>query len=340
MSDNIAQLNNILASFNIKAACVAYNKIRNVSLYDLVIDDGTRVRDIQKYADEIALRLKAQNKPLVRIKSNSGVVRLEMIDEEPHKIVFFDELAKQKKDTDYTIPMYLGNSIDGEDITFDMSRNPHMIIGGCTGSGKSTLLNVIIANALGQKNTNVYLIDTKNIEYGNYADNISNIRVATDYDSGLDLLCMLNSEMEYRYSLMRERQLSSQFFTSSCDDFPSILFIIDEFADIIMQDEKKIFYKLLCKLSQKCRAAGIYCVLATQRPSVDVISGSIKANFPARIACQVASGFDSKVILDTVGSELLAGRGDAIVKNYKYNYTRFQAAYTDADEVSRYYARV
>src|SRR5208282_6030037 len=157
MSDNITQLNNILGSFNIKADCIAYNKIRNVSLYDLVINDGTRVRDIQKYADEIALRLKAQNKPLVRIKSNSGIVRLEMIDEEPHKINFFDELSKQKN-TEYTIPVYLGNSIDGEDIHFDMSRNPHMIIGGCTGSGKSTLLNVIIGNALGQKHTNVYLI--------------------------------------------------------------------------------------------------------------------------------------------------------------------------------------
>src|ERR1019366_4407113 len=107
----------------------------------------------------------------------------------------------------------------------------------------------------------------------------------------------------------------------------------------IMQDDKNEFYTLLCRLAQKCRAAGIYCIIATQRPSADIIKGAIKANFPARISCQVASHVDSKVILDATGAELLAGLGDAIIRNYNNNFQRFQAAYTTPDEVIAYYGQ-
>jgi S-DNA-T family DNA segregation ATPase FtsK/SpoIIIE len=335
---NIENLDEILNSFKVKANCISYQKIRNVSLYDLRLAPGTRVKELQKFSSEISLAMKAKATPIVRIKPELGIVRLEIIDEDPYKISFFDEFSKIKKQNG-DMPMYFGNSIDGDDIWVDMIKNPHLLIAGCTGSGKSTLLHVLMANALGLSNTKIYLIDSKNVEFKEYETKFDNkVSIADTYDSALNMLNFVHKEMEFRYSLMRDRELSSQFFGTAHPEFPQILFIIDEFADLIMQDVNKQFYTMLCKLAQKCRAAGIFCILATQRPSVDIISGSIKANFPARISCQVASGIDSKVILDSVGAELLAGRGDAIIKNYNHNYQRFQVAHTTPEEVCKFYA--
>lgn len=327
-------LNEILRSFKVKAECLNHSKVRNVSLYDLRLEPGTRVRELQKFSDEISLSLKAKARPLVRVMSELGVVRLEVVDEAPHKISFFEEMNRVNVQ-DGEVPMYLGSSVNGQDVCIDMAKNPHLLIAGTTGSGKSTLLHVIMANAFRLPNVRVCLIDSKNVEFNDYAK-FDRVNIATDYLSGLDLLDLLIDEMEYRYRLLNNKKFKS-------DDekpfLPNILFIIDEFADLIMQDDSKIFYNRLCRLAQKSRAAGIYCILATQRPSVDVIKGSIKANFPARISCQVASGIDSKVILDTGGAELLAGCGDSIIKNYNNNYQRFQAAYTTPEEVYKFYAR-
>lgn len=325
---NKESLNNILKSFKVKAECVNYSKVRNVSLYDLRLEPGARVRELQKFSDEIALAMKAKARPLVRVLSELGIVRLEVIDENPHKISFFDEVQKLTTPK-ASIPMYLGSSVNGDDMWVDMAKNPHLLVAGTTGSGKSTLLQVIMANALSLPNMKICLVDSKNVEFKDY-DKFSNVNVAIDYKSSLDLLYFLIEEMEIRYKMMN---------TSGKVDFPNILFVVDEFADLIMQDDSKLFLNRLCRLAQKSRAAGIYCILATQRPSVDVIRGSIKANFPARISCQVASGIDSKVILDTGGAELLAGCGDSIIKNYNNNYQRFQVAYTTPEEVCKFYAR-
>jgi DNA segregation ATPase FtsK/SpoIIIE-like protein len=328
--ENIDSLNHILTSLKVKAECLDYKKIRNVSLYDLHLQPGTRVRDLQKFADEISLAMKAHAKPLVKVMSSLGIVRLEVIDEKPHKISFFDEIKKLEP-TKGIIPMYLGSSVSGENMWIDIAKNPHTLIAGCTGSGKSTLLQIIMANAFGLSNTKICLLDTKNIEFQEY-NRFENVDIANDYTSGLEMLSFLIKEMEYRYNIMTEVGVGKT-------DFHNILFIIDEFADLVMQDDNKIFFNQLCRLAQKSRAAGIYCILATQRPSVDIIKGSIKANFPARISCQVASGIDSKVILDASGAELLAGCGDAIIKNYNNNFTRFQIAYTTQEEVCQQYGK-
>lgn len=328
-------LNQILESFRIKASCVSYKKVRNVTLYDVQLNPGARVRDLQKYSDEISLALRAKAKPFVRPIPEFGIVRLEVIDENPQKISFFDELPAVKLDG--SVPMYLGSSIDGNELQFDIAKNPHTLIAGCTGSGKSTLLHVIIANALATPDVSICIIDSKNVEFESYK-RFDNVCVANSFEEAITLLKFVYDDMEKRYSLITEYSLSSNYFTTPRPNFPQIVFIIDEYADMVMQDKDKVFHNLVCKLAQKCRAAGIYCVLATQRPSVDIISGSIKANFPARISCQTASGRDSKVILDATGAELLAGMGDAIIKNYKYNYQRFQIAYTGPEEVCSFYA--
>lgn len=329
----IEEIDNILKSFKIKIHCINYKKVRNISIYDLKLDSGGRVKDLRKYIQEIAIALKAKKQPIIRVLSDIGIVRLEVADSEVEKISFFSELSKLKTPKDYSIPMYLGSSTSGKDIWIDVARNPHLLLAGTTGSGKTTLLHIMIANALKLKNIKICLVDTKNFDFAKY-DKFDNINLATDYNSSLRLLNILITEMDYRYKVMNNQIKSFDNFDYK---FPNILFMIDEFADLILQDKENKFHDGLCKLAQKSRAAGIYCILATQRPSVNIISGIIKANFPARISCQVASGIDSRVILDTTGAELLAGNGDAIIKNYNNDYERFQSAFTCQEEVCATY---
>src|ERR1019366_8488588 len=296
MMDSQEDLNKILTSFKVKARCVSYNKIRNISLYDLYLSPGTRVKDIIKFSDEISLAMKSKTRPLIKVKPELGIVRLEVVDENPGKIVFFEDFRKIKLN-DEKIPMYLGSSVDGNNLVIDLFKHPHTLIAGSTGSGKSTLLHSIMANALSLQNTMICVIDSKNVEFAGYSI-FKNVSVATDYNGSMAMLKFLYEQMEFRYNVMNDRKS-----IDNDPDFPNIIFIIDEFADLIMQDDKNEFYTLLCRLAQKCRAAGIYCIIATQRPSVDIIKGAIKANFPARISCQVASHIDSKVILDATGAE-------------------------------------
>jgi DNA segregation ATPase FtsK/SpoIIIE, S-DNA-T family len=321
--DQKERMDAILKAFKIKANCVEFKKIRNISLYDLKLDVGAKLKDLSKFQTEISLAMKSRAAPIIRVKPDIGIVRLEVVDDKPEIIPFENKFYDNKE-------FYLGSSIEGDSIDVDFTKNPHIIIAGTTGSGKTTLLHTIIANAL-IKNISTFVVDTKNIEFNRYTYSFGDkMSIATTYSSAYKMLQFLYDQMEFRYSFMRDNGKKSNIIP--------FLFIIDEFADIIMQDSKKTFNKLLCKLTQKCRAANIFCILATQRPSVDVISGTIKANFPARIACQTASSMDSRVVLDCSGAELLAGNGDAIIKNYKYNYSRFQVAYTDPEDICIKYA--
>jgi S-DNA-T family DNA segregation ATPase FtsK/SpoIIIE len=237
------------------------------------------------------------------------------------------DLLGQYKAPDGNLVCLLGQTDDGQNIWMDLSANPHMLVAGTTGSGKSVLLHNIVANMLHSDKCVIDLVDPKNIEFFKYEQlNNKDVRVYYSYEEALDLLDTLIAVMEKRYQLIRD----------GVTTFPPILIIIDELADLIMQDEgDKPFFKKLCRLSQKCRAANISIILATQRPSVNIINGAIKANFPARIACRVSSRVDSRVILDQCGAEKLIGKGDSLLKDNFRDMQRFQVAYTDADEVCK-----
>lgn len=321
--EEIEKLNEIFNAFSIKAKCVDYSAIRNASLYDIVLDPGTKVRTINAYANELALALKAKSSPVVKVLSEKGIVRLEVLTDKPQKISFYN---KREILEGYKIPIYLGSSIDGEEMWIDLANNPHTLVAGCTGSGKSTLLHTIIANCLNIE-SNLFVIDTKNIEFQNYAK--CGVSITNSYELALDMIKMLYNEMDRRYNAIKNDILY-------LNSYKPVVLIIDEFADLSMQDDSKELFNILCRLLQKCRAANIYCILATQRPSTDIVSGAIKANFPARISCKVASSIDSRVILGTGGAESLAGNGDSIINNYKYSNQRFQAAYTSSKEVCTY----
>lgn len=332
---NQEDFNSILRSFNIKARCISQRKVRHISLYDLNLAIGTRVKDVSKYLDEISMALKSYSKPVIKIIPQEGIIQMEVVDDRPEKISFIETYEKIKKQ-DGLLPLYIGNSVSGDDIIFDLAKNPHTLIAGATGSGKSVLLHTIIGNIMSYDDVITYIVDPKNIEFENYKGS-ANINVCNNFDEAIKCLVFLNTVMEERYKLIVENSYPVNYFLSNQKQYPKIVLIIDEFADLLAQDYGKTLHKLICQLAQKSRAAGIFCILATQRPSVSVISGEIKANFPARISCQTASMIDSRVILDAPGAEHLIGSGDAIIKNYKYNYTRFQSAYTTPEELVSIY---
>lgn len=323
-------LNNIFSAFKIGATCKSFSEFKNVSYYDVELKLGTKVRDVEKYATELGLALKAPSKPRFKILADQGLLRLEFIKSRTDTIKLF-ELGRQTTSPHGSLNCLLGETLEGTPLWIDIVNNPHMLIAGTTGSGKSTMLHCIIANLLMYQNTFTILMDPKNIEFYKYGDmHHSKLRVTYDFNDCLSMLEYLCNEMERRYALMRSNRLTSNYF-------PYMVLIIDEFADLISQDTDKKFAGCLARLAQKSRAAGIHIIISTQRPSVDVVDGTIKANFPSRISCKVATGVDSKVILDTPGAEHLLGKGDALIKTNQYTLQRFQGAYTSPEEIISYF---
>lgn len=327
--ENIQSFNKILEALNIKASCVDFQKIDNYFFYDLKLNPSAKVKDVNKYLEEISLMLKASCKPSIKIIHQKGIVRLEFVDPRDKPLNLFDYFSNDNVPKGDLVCL-LGQSVDGSKVWMDLSQNPHMIISGTTGSGKSTLLHNIIANVFNYNFAQLFLMDPKNIEFSEYSKKIrKNINVSHTYEECMFALDTLLETMDSRYELLRNGMNPS--------NLPYILVIIDEFADLIMQDKNDLFYIKLCRLAQKCRAARMSIILSTQRPSVNIINGVIKANFPARIACRVASQVDSKVILDSGGAENLLGKGDALMKDNFRFLERFQVAYTSPEEVCRYF---
>lgn len=327
MTQAVSELNSILQSFKIKASCVDFKQSDNYFYYDLKLNPAAKINDISKFGNEISLALKTPGKPHLKVIHHEGVIRLEFVSPREKPLNLFDYFTNDDIPNG-AINCLLGQTVDGQPLWIDIEKNPHMLIAGTTGSGKSTLLHNIIANLFNYNDVDLFLVDPKQIEFSEY-EKINKCTVINSFSETMELLASMLELMEFRYSL-----ISSGF---TIDSMKPVVIIIDEFADLSMQDRDDVFYASLCRLAQKCRAARIHIILATQRPSVNVINGSIKANFPARIACRVASHIDSKVILDAKGAENLLGRGDAFIRDNFRFMDRFQIAYTDAKEVCKYF---
>lgn len=327
--ENIQDFNNILQAFNIKASCVDHRRVDNYFYFDLKLNPHAKVKDIQKYSDEISLALQTPCKPGIKVLHSQGVVRLEFAAPRTKPLNLFDFFTN-KQVPKGELMCLLGQTVNGEKMWMDLAQNPHMIVAGTTGSGKSTLMHTIIANLLNYNDVDLYLVDPKRIEFAEYDKRLpTKATVLYTYDETMNMLNNAIELMEFRYDLIRNSQPSSIL--------KPVVIMIDEFADLIMQDRNDDFYNALCRLAQKCRAARMHIILSTQRPSVNIINGTIKANFPARIACRVASHVDSKVILDTSGAENLLGKGDALVRDNLRFMERFQVAYTTPQEVCSYF---
>lgn len=323
--DNTIQFNQILNSFGIKAQCLHASQVDNYVFYDCQLHPSAKVKDLQKYGDEISLALKKPCKPSMKIMRELGVVRVEFALPREKPLQLFDLFTNTNVPKGDLVCL-LGQRVDGEKVWMDLLQNPHMLVAGTTGSGKSTLLHNIIANVYNYNNAMLILMDPKRIEFSQY-EKMKDTQVHYTYDASIEVLNNLLDLMEDRYNKIR--------IGWNPKDFKPVLLIVDEFADLIMQDKGDMFFEKLCRLAQKCRAARISIILSTQRPSVNIINGSIKANFPARIACKVASHVDSKIILDSSGAEDLLGKGDAFLRDNFRHMERFQVAYTDATEVCK-----
>jgi len=329
----VSSLNEVLNGFNIKAKCIDAKSYRHFSFYDIELACGTRVNKITSYAKELALAMRTKTDIIVTPMPEKGVVRLHTTHSYADTLSFDSLFKKFKAPKDFTLPFLFGEDAEGNPLWVDMAKNPHMLVAGSTGSGKSCLLHTLIANAAKRNDTKLYLIDTKRVDFGVYKN--SSIKtlihhIAEDYDEAMATLKYAYASMEARYKYMSENGI--QNFEHHSNIFDKKLIIIDEAADLMLYNKTKEFEQLLVKLAQKSRAAGIFIVIATQRPSVDVLTGLIKSNFPARVSCKVVTKTDSRIILDQHGAESLAGRGDAIIRKPIGNTVRFQVAFINPND--------
>lgn len=306
MEDLTALINKALDILNLKFECVSVSSNRNFVNYELKLTDGSNIKNLYSKSEELSFLLKSKNDIVIEKDFNKGTIIV--------KSTNGDAPIVNLKDLSGSADVLLGKTELGETLSMNLIDNPHLLIAGTTGSGKSVLLHTIIHNLSNNKNS-IFISDPKmGNEFARYNKKVSDI--AFNYESTLDLVQYLTDKMNLIY---RNKQKPSS----------NTVLIIDEIADLMLQDKKNRgrLSDGLVKLAQKSRAAQIYLILATQRPSHEVLTTTIKANFPARISCKVASSLDSRIILDSVGAEKLNGNGDALLINSKNDMTRFQVAY-------------
>ncbi len=333
-----------LKSFGVEARIVDYSRGPTITRYELVPNAGVKISKITSLADDIALNLAAVG---IRIEPIAGKSAIGVeVPNETQSPVFVREVIGTQEFASFPsrLAFALGKDIAGKPVIGDIARMPHLLIAGSTGSGKSVCINTLITSILYKASpfeVKMVMIDPKVVELGIY-NGIPHllIPVVTDPRKAAGALQWAVNEMTNRYKLFAEnnvRDLAS--YNSSVADnpdketLPQIVIIIDELADLMMVAPNDV-EDSICRLAQMARAAGMHLVIATQRPSVDVITGVIKANIPSRIAFAVSSFVDSKTILDMGGAEKLLGRGDMLYNPIGANKPqRLQGAYIDGKEV-------
>jgi len=325
----LKKINKIFNEHGINARAISFNREGVFLIFNIILNSGGKLKDIERHLTEIALALKAQAQPLVYPVMSKGIVKMEVMVSSP-KTVFWQEIMGEVKiPLSYKLPLVLGEFGNGDPVIVDLSKMPHLLIGGSTGSGKSICLHSII-NSLTLNCNNVLfsLIDLKRVEFSSYKDR-SNLfsPIAQSSQEAIYVLTNLVEEMESRFKKLEKMGYRD---ISQAKNMPYIVVIIDEFADLMLSS-RKIIQGLVCRLAQKSRAAGIHLILATQRPSADIITGLIKANFPAKISCKVSSAINSRILLDKNGAEKLLGEGDAIIDCSEYQFKRFKGAYISSE---------
>lgn len=349
LTDTAAKLQKTLYSFGVTA------KVENVSVgpaitrYELKPAEGVRVSKIANLADDIALNLAAES---IRIEApipGKQAVGIEIPNKENEIVHLRDILESDKfENAKSKLTMALGKDVAGECVVADIAKMPHVLIAGSTGSGKSVCINTLISSLIYKakpSEVKLVMVDPKIVELSVY-NGIPHllIPVVTDPKKAAGALAWAVQEMENRYNLfaskgVRDLKGYNETIENNSDEengtLPQIVIIIDELADLMMVAAKDV-EDSICRLAQKARAAGMHLVIATQRPSVDVITGLIKANVPSRIAFAVSSQVDSRTILDMAGAEKLLGKGDMLFYPAGASKpTRIQGAFIDDKEVEK-----
>ena len=351
---NIEKLETVLKSFGVEAKVVEVHVGPTVAQYELEIASGTRVNKITTLSREIALALSKKD---VRIEApipGKSTVGVEFANDKPLPVSFYEILASRTmqaaKDKKLMVP--LGKSIMGEIGVCEINKMPHLLIAGTTGSGKSVCVNGIICSILMRAKPDevkLAMVDPKVVELSCY-NGIPHLMcpVVSDPKQAAVLLQKMVAEMEKRYQMFANtgtkkiegyneyvEKYNKKHSDEPMDKMPYVVIIIDELSDLMMVAAKEVEDSIL-RITQKARAAGIHLIVATQRPSTEVITGLIKANIPSRIAFAVGSGIDSRTILDQVGAEKLLGKGDMFFLPIGMNSPiRIQGSFITDDEIQR-----
>jgi len=345
-----------LLNYKIDIAKIKATVGPTVTLYEIVPAPGVRISKIKNLEDDIALSLSALGIRIIAPIPGKGTIGIEVPNSKPEMVSMRSLIASEKfQNSDAELPIVMGKTITNETFTFDLTKMPHLLVAGATGQGKSVGLNAILISILYKKHpaqVKFVLVDPKKVELTLYNKIERHFlaklpgeedAIITDTSKVVNTLNSLCIEMDDRYALLKEagvrtiKEYNTKFIERRLNPekghryLPYIVVLIDEFADLIMTAGKEVEHPI-ARIAQLARAVGIHLIVATQRPSVNVITGMIKANFPARIAFRVLSKIDSRTILDASGADQLIGRGDMLISTGS-DLKRLQCGFVDTPEV-------
>ena len=358
LENNKDRIVETLNNYKIGIASIKATIGPTVTLYEIVPDAGVRISKIKNLEDDIALSLSALGIRIIAPIPGRGTIGIEVPNKKPSIVSMKSVLSSQKfQNTKMDLPIALGKTISNETFVVDLAKMPHLLMAGATGQGKSVGLNAVLASLLYKKHpaeVKFVLVDPKKVELTlfnkierHYLAKLPDTEEAiiTDTTMVINTLNSLCIEMDNRYDMLKNayvrniKEYNAKFIARKLNPenghkfLPYIVLVIDEFADLIMTAGKEIETPI-ARLAQLARAIGIHLIVATQRPSVNVITGIIKANFPVRVAFRVTSKIDSRTILDFQGADQLIGKGDMLISDGN-ELTRLQCAFIDTPEVER-----
>ena len=362
MAEQTANKNRIvdvLRTFGVEIASIKATVGPTITLYEITLAPGVRITKIRSLEDDIALSLSALGIRIIAPMPGRGTVGIEVPNAKP-SIVSMESILNSKKfqESQMELPCAVGKTITNEVFMFDLAKAPHLLVAGATGQGKSVGLNAILTSLLYKKHPaelKIVLVDPKKVEFSIYNPLINHFLakvpdedadpIITDVTKVVRTLNSLCKLMDTRYDLLKEvrakniKEYNQKFIDRKIPPrgghgyMPYIVVVIDEFGDLIMTAGKEIEMPI-ARIAQLARAVGIHMIIATQRPTTTIITGNIKANFPARIAFKVSAGIDSKTILDRTGAQQLIGKGDMLYLGGA-EPIRIQCAFVDTPEVER-----
>lgn len=355
---NQKRIKQTLENFGISIASIKATVGPTITLYEVIPDAGVRISKIRNLEDDIALSLSALGIRIIAPMPGKGTIGIEVPNKDPQIVSMQSVIASRKfQECKYDLPVALGKTITNEIFMFDLCKMPHLLVAGATGQGKSVGLNAVITSLLYKKHPSelkFVMVDPKMVEFSIYAEierhylaklPDADKAIITDFTKVIQTLNSLCKEMDDRYDLLMKahtrniKEYNAKFIGRRLNPekghkfMPYIVVIIDEFGDLIMTAGKEIELPI-ARIAQKARAVGIHMIIATQRPSTNIITGTIKANFPARVAFRVSSMIDSRTILDSPGANQLIGRGDLLFSQGN-DMTRVQCAFVDTPEVEQ-----
>ncbi|RKS98092.1 FtsK/SpoIIIE family DNA translocase [Chryseobacterium defluvii] len=358
LEENKNKIVGLLKNFNVGIAEIKATIGPTVTLYEIVPEAGIRVAAIKKLQDDIALNLSALGIRIIAPMPGKGTIGIEVPRKNPTMVSMRSVIASQKfQNTDMDLPVVFGKTISNEIFMADLAKMPHLLMAGATGQGKSVGINAILTSLLYKKHPSelkFVMVDPKKVELSLYSKierhylaklPDTDEAIITDTNKVINTLNSLCIEMDTRYDLLKNafcknlKEYNKKFSERKLNPenghryLPYIVLVVDEFADLIMTAGKEVELPI-ARLAQLARAVGIHLIVATQRPSVNVITGMIKANFPARAAFRVISSVDSRTILDSPGADQLIGKGDMLYFNGN-EILRLQCAFVDTPEVER-----